>query len=189
MINVTAEEIKSGIGSTCKNNVWFFVFKNAVEDNPTWETFIDHINEEIHTPMDSPLHVDKPFDERAINGVVLKSLFYMDSRLRNLDRFPVAKEIIRLLSEALDEGVYPASVFVNFVGREFNVPRHFDERETIFWQCQGTTFWHVYPPESEFPMSVELSPGDMIYVPKGIRHEVIVDKPRAAIAFGYKNEK
>lgn len=188
MLNITVEEISAGIKMARIGNSASFLFKGAVLENPTWQDFIDHIDEEIHTPMENPIQSPRPFDERLINGVMLKSLFYMDARVRSMEKFSAYNNLLKLFTDSTKKEVYPASVFVNFVANEYNVPRHCDKRETIFWQCIGKTFWHVYPPESEFPVSYNLEPGDILYIPKGIDHEVIVKEPRAAIAFGYENE-
>lgn len=189
MLNFSAYKLGMGIQQAKESNNASIVFKNAMPDVPDWKVFLDHLNEEIHTPMDSPLNPDRPFNERVINGVMMKSLFYMDVRTRNMEKFSGVKEIIEIFSEATGESVYPVSVFINFVANEYSVPKHHDKRETIFWQCQGRSVWHVYPPESDFPVSYTLEPGDIIYVPKWIDHQVAVEEPRAAIAFGYKNEK
>jgi hypothetical protein len=188
MLNISADEIKLGISIAQTGNNASFVFKNVVNENPSWQDFIDHINKEIHTPMDNPINTHKPFNERLINGVMLKSLFYMDARVRDMEKFSKYSEVFETLKQAIGKDVYPVSVFVNFVANEYNVPKHCDKRETLFWQCIGKTIWRVYPPSSEFPVSYTLEPGDIIYVPKGIDHEVIIEEPRASIAFGYENE-
>ena len=188
MLNISADEIKLGIHIAKTGNNASFVFKNVVQDNPGWQHFIDHINKEIHTPMDIPRNTHKPFNERIINGVTLKSLFYIDARVRNMEKFPKYLEVFQTLKNSIEKDVYPVSVFVNFIANEYNIPKHSDKRETLFWQCIGKTFWHVYPPSSEFPVSYTLEPGDILYVPKGVEHEVIIEEPRASIAFGYENE-
>ena len=190
MLNISADEIKLGISIAQTGNNASFVFKNVVNENPSWQDFIDHVNKEIHTPMDKlyPVQPDKPFEERIINGVTLKSLFYIDARTRDMNIFLNYNDLLKLFSSATGKNIYPASVFINFISNEYNVPKHHDKRETLFWQCIGKTVWRVYPPSSEFPVSYTLEPGDIIYIPKGVEHEVIIEEPRASIAFGYENE-
>lgn len=188
MLNLNPHKIKMGMEAAHNSNASCFVYQNLISDNPTWQNFIDHLSSEIHTPLDNPLVSDTPFKERVINGVMMKSMFYMDVRVRNLSQFSEASDLMSAFSEATGDDIYPVSVFINFVGNEYDVPAHSDNRETIFWQCIGRTVWHVYPDGSEFPMTYELNPGDVIYIPKGIRHAVDIFEPRASIAFGYKNE-
>ena len=56
---------------------------------------------------------------------------------------------------------------------------HSDDCEVVFWQCLGQTQWTV--DDSVYT----LSPGDCIYVPRGITHDVKSLSPRMGISFGF----
>jgi ribosomal protein L16 Arg81 hydroxylase len=56
--------------------------------------------------------------------------------------------------------------------------RHNDDVNVYFWQCQGSTKWVM--DDCEYV----LEPGDMIYVPKYVYHDVIPLTPRAGISMG-----
>ena len=56
---------------------------------------------------------------------------------------------------------------------------HSDNCEVIFWQCIGQTQWTVNN------KVYILSPGDCIYVPLGVEHDVKSLSPRMGISFGF----
>ena len=60
--------------------------------------------------------------------------------------------------------------------------KHRDGAFVWYWQCIGNTQWIIYENEKEF--TYELSPGDIIYVPRGVYHSVFPLTPRAGISFG-----
>jgi hypothetical protein len=103
------------------------------------------------------------------------------------------------LAEILSNGgPRSTGTFVNFAVEGFNVPLHGDDRDTLFWQCIGKTRWTLYSPlladiehredaadmeESHHLLTVELEPGDLIYIGHRVRHSVEIFEPRAGIAF------
>lgn len=56
--------------------------------------------------------------------------------------------------------------------------KHVDDVNVYFWQCQGQNKWVFEDQEHT------LKPGDMIFIPKGIAHNVIPISPRAGISMG-----
>ena len=59
--------------------------------------------------------------------------------------------------------------------------RHTDTMDVWFWQARGETTW-------EFDnSSIKLSPGDLLYVPRGVAHEVFtITDIRAGISMSYE---
>lgn len=197
MINISLEDVKSGINTANTNGKYSYVFRNAVDKNPSWDQFIAHVNEQAHNEKILPEPLNIPFIERQIRGITLKSLFYIDARLPNPATLGLeATEIYTVFNEALGNGTFwPVSVFFNVIGNEYSIPTHSDDRHTIHWQCQGTSHWTIYPPADEngqYDASKDhavadyvLNPGDVIYLPHRVRHFVKITEPRASIAFGY----
>ncbi len=103
------------------------------------------------------------------------------------------------LAEILSNGgPRSTGTFVNFAVEGFNVPAHGDDRDTLFWQCIGKTRWTLSTPlkadiehredsagvpDNEHLLTVELNPGDLIYIGHRVRHAVEIIEPRAGIAF------
>ena len=54
--------------------------------------------------------------------------------------------------------------------------KHTDTMDVWFWQAKGITKWQIMNKE------YVLSPGDLIYIPKGVEHCVISLSPRAGIS-------
>lgn len=67
---------------------------------------------------------------------------------------------------------------------------HYDSHDVIVLQCAGTKTWNIYEPSVELPLTsqafkpegfepgklietIELQPGDMLYVPRGVTHDAI----------------
>ena len=66
-----------------------------------------------------------------------------------------------------------AFAFFNLTTASKTWPKHKDDYDVIYWQCIGKTLWKV-----EGRGDFLLEPGDLIYIPKGIYHEVIAITPR-----------
>tara|TARA_R110002020_G_scaffold132423_2_gene295730 strand:+ start:135 stop:536 length:402 start_codon:yes stop_codon:yes gene_type:complete len=72
-------------------------------------------------------------------------------------------------------GLQHAHLYINIVNSETFGP-HKDECDVWFWQVKGQTIWEV---ENE---QFNLEEGDLIFVPKGIIHNIIPLGPRAGIS-------
>ena len=57
--------------------------------------------------------------------------------------------------------------------------KHKDSMAVYYWQCQGISKWTVWSDQKEI---VVLSPGDLIYCPANMYHEVIPLTPRFGLS-------
>ncbi len=165
---------------------------------PTWDEFIAHINRQRQVMPPAELN---PGIEVALGHVITRSdvdmYFYTTGGHlpSEMSSVAVVQDTLReITGEILQGGPHPVGVFVNFADEGFKVPAHGDDRETIFWQCIGTTTWNIYTPkngpdgrrlpgESTLIVSVDMGPGDILYIGHWVEHEVIISGPRAGIAF------
>ncbi len=176
-------------------------FPKLLVDVPTWDEFIQHLNRQvqIRPPVELNSGVEVAIG-RAITRSDVDFYFYttggdLPSEIPAVGK---AQEFIRgVAGDILQGGPHPVGVFINFADEGFKVPAHGDNRETIFWQCIGTTTWNIYTPkvgrdgrrlegpgsESTLIGSYEMGPGDVLYIGHWVEHEVIVKGPRAGIAF------
>ena len=69
-----------------------------------------------------------------------------------------------------------AHLYLNLAVEKNTFRRHKDEDDVWFWQAQGITKWEF---DNEKHI---LEPGDLIYVPKHIYHDVTPLTPRAGIS-------
>lgn len=194
MIESKTKEVKAGIESV-RNGGLAVVFKNLYSDVPDWSTFVAFTHNKAHKP---PAGIPMmPLEERVINGVVLRNLFYLMVSTPDNEFFPQIDEITDDFSELLGGEVLPVSAFINFIGKEKPIAPHCDMRETVYWQCQGTALWRIYKesPINEHNVgSVKpvaeylLHPGDVIYVGREVGHSVVTNEPRCAIGFQYRQD-
>jgi hypothetical protein len=73
---------------------------------------------------------------------------------------------------------------VSFTNKEPTTGKHSDTVEVIYCQFIGSVVWSVYTDEGKKDFT--LNPGDIIYVPKSMEHEVVSLNPRAAISFMFQ---
>ena len=70
-----------------------------------------------------------------------------------------------------------AHLYFNISTKAETFGKHKDTMDVYFWQCQGVTKWII-----EDKDEVILNPGDLIYIPKGINHNVIPLSPRLGVS-------
>jgi len=75
---------------------------------------------------------------------------------------------------------------VNLSNAENVTNRHNDLTHNFYVQCIGSVTWKIYESISS-PTYTEyvLQPGDAIFVPEGISHEVVALEPRAAVTIAF----
>lgn len=88
-------------------------------------------------------------------------------------------------------GKQPRSSFcvINLSPSENITNRHNDLTHNLYVQCIGKVTWKIYESltSPEF-VSYELEPGDAIWVPFGVSHEVVAKTPRTAITIAFNPE-
>jgi hypothetical protein len=171
-------------------------FPGAFPDVPNWEDFIRYLNSRRQIPAD--FVINNP-EEEILKGHVFKRTdadYYFYAAGGNLEEefvqsAYVAKVLSEITGDILNGGPRPIGTFLNFAAEGFKVPAHGDNRETIFWQCIGTSTWTVATPrengaKSEHIMTIDMKPGDILYVGHWVQHSIEVTEPRAGIAFNAK---
>lgn len=73
---------------------------------------------------------------------------------------------------------------VSLTDKEPTTGKHSDPIDVIYCQFIGSVTWTIFD-EDKFESFV-LNPGDIIYVPKSVMHEVTSLTPRAAISFMFE---
>ena len=70
-----------------------------------------------------------------------------------------------------------AHLYFNITTKAETFGKHKDNMNVYFWQCQGVTKWII-----EDKDEVILNPGDLIFIPKGVHHNVIPLSPRLGVS-------
>lgn len=126
--------------------------KNYFNTNIDWQDLLNNFNESVNNK-----------EEIKYQPIA----FYLSTS---------AIKIVKLkpLYEKLN--VKYAHLYISLTNVCKNFGPHTDEMDVWFWQAKGTTKWQVLGKE------YILNSGDLIYIPKGIEHNVIALTPRAGIS-------
>lgn len=190
-LKINKEELLSGISRADSIPNGSFCFKNAVEELPSWSDFVNHVHNAAHSePVDGVSYMT--FKEKPINNLILRNDFYMNCYLSDRNEFEGFEDMLGELTSMLGTGIGPVGSFVNFVGHDLVEP-HYDNRRTLFIQCQGVTNWAILEPEAKMigtngeglVDNYFLNPGDMLYIAHEVSHSVTINEPRAGIALGF----
>jgi hypothetical protein len=79
---------------------------------------------------------------------------------------------------------------VNFSNAENVTNRHNDLTHNFYVQCIGSVVWKIYESIGSLEhKEYTLNPGDAIFVPAGISHQVTALEPRAAITMAFNESE
>jgi hypothetical protein len=190
MTSYSKEDIKKAIAEANAKEI-AVSFKGMAPITPGWDKFIHLIHSEIHGAPNTTIP-NSPLEERMINGVIIRNLFYLTVRISKLEMLSESSALIEVFSDIFNTEILPVSAFINIIGGEKPGEAHKDNRETIFWQCHGVSEWTLYEtPESpkyetselKIYKKIRLDPGDVLYLRNQGIHSVQNFGPRASIAF------
>ena len=162
------------------------VVNNFFNADYSWNNFINSISDayDLSNP-DNAVHPNK----EVIGKVNFFQKLTMTLDNINETNFPGLQEKINKLTE-LHETVKPSTKCVGYFGavslttKEPTTGKHNDPIDVIYAQFVGSVTWTIY--DDIEPESFTLNPGDIIYVPKDVMHEVTSLSPRAALSFMFE---
>jgi ribosomal protein L16 Arg81 hydroxylase len=166
----------------CRDRNSAYVFRNIFTDLPSWEDFFNHISDALETK-------DYAGGNHGSKEVVGKVNFW--SRLTMTLEQPTTKYYKNLdlyantLQELQDYKLNGYFCAVSITNNEPTTGSHSDPIDVIYLQCIGNVKWNIYKDTTE---EYILGPGDAIYVPAEVMHEVFSLTPRAAISFMFAKE-
>ena len=108
-----------------------------------------------------------------------KNLFVKESSpngffvTHDINYLPRVKKVLDVL------GLKIAHLYCNLTTKAPTFGEHTDSMDVYFWQCQGSTKWMVNE------KIIILNSGDLLFIPKGIKHNVIPLCPRVGISMSY----
>jgi len=180
-----------------KNNKVLF-FHKAITNVPNWNSFINNLNYKFNKKKEHLIFEDK----RMINDVLIynkmdPSTFNILEESTESNTIIEAENVLKIFNEIMELESGCVKSLINFVGNEAKYYIHADEHDVFSWHCIGQVEWRIYPniildknidPPTDVDEPYEsyiLNPGDVLYVPKGVVHQVIVNQPRASIVYNY----
>jgi mannose-6-phosphate isomerase-like protein (cupin superfamily) len=171
------------------------VIKDYTDLNISWDYIVNEIDESMKSKDVSELGDSLAWKKE--NGLMIRDLFYM----MLTSPFPTNNENINNIAHKfskilLNKDIYPLPricYFINLVSKNKNInsqptaPAHVDNYDAIFIQLIGKTAWKSYLDEkSVSPNESQIvQPGDIIFIPKGVYHEVDSLLPRAGIQISF----
>ena len=177
-----------------KDNNTYLHLKSYYPDVHTWKDGILNINWAFNNSsiddLPSKISIFKndgstaavvnngKLDIFSFNSIQYKSRF----RYRHGNTLPKAEQIINDINNCFDNyKVYNTKVHLNIVSEGENYNIHEDDHDVLSWQCEGSVIYKIY--ENNSCTEIVLNPGDIFYMPSGIKHSVFTYKPRMTIIF------
>lgn len=155
------------------------VIKNLFNEVPSWEEFIEYINEASNSKekvFPDPLgEYDLNLGAKVIGSVMIKENFYFYiTTHRHIGK---SQQIIDDFKEAFSFDLGISTIYINLSNKISNIPQHTDMLHNFYWQCQGTVEW-LFKDQTYL-----IEPGDLVYIPASSLHGVNFSVPRAAVGF------
>jgi hypothetical protein len=167
-----------------KNGVWFLSkYFNA---DYSWINFINCISD-AYDLNDTGNRIE------AHKEVLGKINFWqkLTMTLDNINEknFPGIQQKVESLLK-LHSSIKSSSRCVGYFGavslttKEPTTGKHSDPMDVIYCQFVGSVVWEIF--EENSSEKFILNPGDVIYIPKTVQHEVVSLSPRAALSFMFE---
>lgn len=131
------------------------LIKNYNKNVPNWETLLNNFNDSV------------------INNGLIKHKclgFFVSHEAHKIKE---VKKVLKNLKLKI------AHLYLNITKSGGTFGNHKDDVDVYFWQVQGYTEWKFETKK------ILLKKGDLLYVPKGMYHEVIAQVPRAGISMSF----
>lgn len=163
--------------------------KNAYEDVPTWTDFLKCIFEEIQVPNEKLAEVmtyGKDVNERLLGNVIITEDYYFSPQTGDIEKY--FSSIIPLKNYFKDVfGVHFGLAGPKIsLGPRYVAPHH-DSWDAFTLQCQGTTTWTLTNPDTKERTDYFMNPGDILFFPHEVMHEISCTEPRAGLIFFHPN--
>ena len=201
MINYNLQEFKQTVADA-SNNFEAAHFKNFIntEHLPSWPDFLNCIYEEWQQPTDNDLAsiVAGTGNNENLTGTVIVGKNLYINALNGIDNGPYVKEKFKKyfpeifkMSVELEQG---SGVSINLAGPKVCVGpyqsiSHKDSWSAFSLQCQGQSLWTLsdkYLMEEDsikYKKTFDMNPGDFLFFPEGMYHQIEISAPRASLQF------
>lgn len=180
------------------NNKTYALFRGLCKDVPNWSDFIENFDYNYNRDKDKPKNTTDPrhLTDKIIVYNKFDPIVYACIEGKDYPLFDKSLEASIAIEGLIKKKASAIKSIMNFLGNEQEYWIHSDNHDVISWHCVGTIEWRFYKNLKEEDMekisiegaeydSVVLEPGDVVYVPAGVVHQVINNKPRASLIFQY----
>jgi len=169
---------------TSKGNV--VVLNNFFDQDYSWINFINSINDAYY--LNDPKN-GIVFAKEVIGKINFFQKLTLTLENINETNFPGVEDKVDKLTQLHEQLANPGKCIgyfgaVSFTTKEPTTSKHNDPMDVIYAQFVGSVTWTIFD-EDKFEIYV-LNPGDIIYIPKSVMHEVTSLTPRAALSFMFE---
>lgn len=197
-----------------KQQIQEFYLPSFISNRVSWEEIFSAIDYKYNYPEEKFRNSGDPrFILKEVEGKIIETdiLIYnkMDLQVWNVlsggpdntvngeNFIPKSKEFTDIFKNVIDDDRWSIKALINLVGNESKYSPHKDVIDVLSWQCLGSVTYRIYEgkdsDEFEVPLDITnrsykdyvLSPGDVIFLPKGVIHEVISKFPRATLIMNF----
>lgn len=178
MIEISKDKILE-----CRQNNVAQKFDNAVPAIFKWNAFINHLS----YCFGQQDHGGGNYGSKEVIGAV-NFWHKLTVTLEQVSEqtMPGVQSIIDILEQHHPDKYAGSFAIISFTNVEPNTAIHSDPIDVIYCQFIGTANWHIYDEKDNKINTFTLNPGDAIYCPDGVTHEVESLTPRAAISFMFQ---
>lgn len=202
MINYNLQEFRKTI-LKANNSFEPVYFKNFIDKNnlPSWSDFLNCIYQEWQEPTNQDLANTVAKNNEELHGtVIITKDLYLNALNSNDSNFSINEkfqkyfpEIFKIAMQIEEE----SGIHFNLAGPKICVGPHQSLSHKDTWagfslQCEGKTTW-VLSDKSlmgkekiEYMETFDMSPGDLLFFPEGMYHQIEVSAPRASLQFNSK---
>ena len=174
-----------------------YIFKNFINEEhlPSWFDFLNCIYQEWQEPTDEELAKEVAKNKEMLHGsVIVGSDLYMNALGSTNNKhekfetyFPVIFNMIQTIN--LETKLNIALSGPKMCIGPYKNLSHKDDWGAFSLQCQGQTTWIfsdtslMEPEPPTYKEVIEMNPGDFVFFPKGMYHQIEVTAPRASLQF------
>lgn len=184
------EDLREQITNAAKENKGTVLRKVVpIEILPKWDEFLNCLN--ASAKDDDPDYYNPDF-VKAGKKLIGLIHFWGEFNLvtsKTKGFFSNMPEYKKLVTEIYDGELTDITMVMSVTDWDPSSTRHHDDADVMNLQCKGQTRWQVCQTYDGPCEEFILDPGDIIYVPKHLWHEVSAIGPRTNIIFGYEANK
>lgn len=166
-----------------RENKTAHVFRNMFTNLPAWDNFFNHISDGIEAKEYSGGNMGS---KEVVGKVNFWSRLTMTLDQPEEKYYPYLNSYIDNLRQFQDYVFTGSFCAVSITNKEPTTGKHNDPVDVFYLQCIGSVVWKIF---SDSECEYVLNPGDVIYVPSGVDHEVRSLTPRASISFMFEDKK
>lgn len=173
--------MSSQIINECRESKRVHVFKNMFNGYPSWENFLDHLS---YAFKDSNFTGGNYAAKEVINAVNFWQKLTMTVENPTIEHYAHLNDYINMFRSIHSTEYQGCFSIISFTDSEPTTSQHSDPVDVFYFQGVGKVIWKIKNGESID--DYVLNPGDVIFVPATIIHEIVSLSPRAALSFKFK---